>query len=126
VELIGTEELKEKLDRADDFELAMVLGDCQYRAMHIPGSLSIASVEEGLQALDPDDEVVVYDSGPSCVASRRAYRVLKNHGYEHVRRYAGGLEECKRAGHPLEGTALRRGQSSPGRCIAAKKWRLRK
>jgi len=27
VGLIGTEELKEKLDRADDFELVMVLGD---------------------------------------------------------------------------------------------------
>lgn len=109
VELLGTAELKEKLDRADDFKLVMVLGDWEYRTMHIPGSLRIDTVEVGLEALDPDEEVVVYDSGASCVASWRAYRVLKDHGYEHVRRYAGGLEEWERAGYPLEGSAHRRG-----------------
>ena len=93
MELLGTAELKEKLDRADDFKLVMVLGDWEYRAMHIPGSLRIDTVEVGLEALDPDEEVVVYDSGLSCVASWRAYQVLKDHGYEHVRRHAGGLEE---------------------------------
>lgn len=30
--------------------------------------------------LDPNDEVVVYDSNPRCVARLQAYRVLKNHG----------------------------------------------
>ena len=102
MDLIGTEELKEKLDRGDDFKLVMVLGEWEYRAKHIPGSLRVSTVEEGAEALDPDDEIVLYDSGPYCVASRMAYRILKENGYQHVRRYAGGLEEWESAGHPLE------------------------
>ena len=45
MELISREELKEKLDWKDDFKLAMVLGDWQFRAMHIPGSLNISAPE---------------------------------------------------------------------------------
>ncbi len=57
---ISREELKEKLDRGDDFKLAMVLGDWQFRAKHIPGSLNIHTAEMALEVLDPDDEIVVY------------------------------------------------------------------
>ena len=35
--LISREELKEKLDRRDDFRLVMVLGDWAFRAKRIPG-----------------------------------------------------------------------------------------
>jgi rhodanese-related sulfurtransferase len=81
----------------------MVLGEWEYRAIHIPGSLRVSSAEEGANTLDPDDEIVLYDSGRYCVASRMAYRILKEHGYPHVRCYAGGLEEWESAGYPLEG-----------------------
>ncbi|HJQ27761.1 MAG TPA: rhodanese-like domain-containing protein [Rubrobacter sp.] len=86
----------------------MVLGDWEYQAMHIPGSLRINTFEEGLEALDPEDDIVIYDSGPDCAVSRRDYKILKYHGYGHVRCYAGGLEEWVRAGHPLEGAGVRR------------------
>ena len=76
--------------------------------MHIPGSLRINTFEEGLEALDPEDDIVIYDSGPDCAVSRRDYKILKYHGYGHVRCYAGGLEEWVRAGHPLEGAGVRR------------------
>ena len=102
-DLIGREELREKLDRGDDFKLVMVLGEWEYRAKHIPGSLRVSTPEEGLEALAPDDEIVLYDSGPSCPASRMACRFLQAHGYGQVRRYAAGLEEWERAGFPLEG-----------------------
>ncbi len=58
--LISCEELKEKLDRGDDFKLAMVLGDGQFRAKHIPGSLNIHTLEIALEVLNPNDEIVVY------------------------------------------------------------------
>jgi rhodanese-related sulfurtransferase len=102
-DLIGREELKEKLDRGDDFKLVMVLGEWEYRAKHIPGSLRVSTPEEGLQALDPNDEIVLYDSGPPCPASRIACRFLKAHGYGRVRRYAAGLQEWESEGYPLEG-----------------------
>ena len=105
-DLIGREELKEKLNRGDDFKLVMVLGEWEYRAKHIPGSQRISTPEEGLDALDPDDEIVLYDSGPACPASRMACRFLKAHGYRSVRRYAAGLEEWESAGYPLEGELI--------------------
>lgn len=110
MDLIGSEELIEKLDQGDDFKLVMTLGEWEYRAKHIPGSLRTSTVKEALETLDPHDEIVLYDSGPHCPASRMAYTVLKARGYEHVKRYAGGLEEWERAGHPLEGEQVLEGQ----------------
>jgi hypothetical protein len=52
----------------------MVLGEWEYRAKRIPGSLHVSAVEERTKVLDPGHEMVVYDSGPNCVASRMAYR----------------------------------------------------
>jgi len=101
MELIDTEELKQKLDLGEDFKLVMVQGEWEYRAMHIPGSLRVSTLEEGANTLDPDDEIVLYDSGTYCVASRMAYKILKEHGYQHVRCYAGGLEEWESAGYPV-------------------------
>jgi rhodanese-related sulfurtransferase len=98
--LIGREELKEKLDRKEDIKLVMVLGEWAYRARHIPGSLHFNTMEE---RLDPDDHIIVYDSNPKCVASLRACKRLEHRGYRHVHRYAGGLENWEDAGYPLEG-----------------------
>jgi hydroxyacylglutathione hydrolase len=102
-DLIGHEEVKEKLDRGDAFKLVMTLGEWEYRAKRIAGSLRVSTPEEGLKVLDPDEEIVLYDSGPPCPASRMACRFLKTHGYGRVRRYAGGLKEWESAGYPLEG-----------------------
>jgi len=110
MDLISIQELKEKLDRGEDFKLVMALGEWEYNAKHIPGSLRVSTVAEALEALDPKDEIVIYDSGPRCPASRMACRVLKHHGYQRVRRYAGGLEEWEKAKYALE----RRGSVSAG------------
>jgi 3-mercaptopyruvate sulfurtransferase SseA len=106
MDLIDTQELKQKLDRKDDFKLVMTLGEWEYRTSHIPGSLRISTVEEALQELHPHDEIVLYDSGPPCTASRIACRLLKARGYERVRRYAGGLQEWESVGYALEGEHL--------------------
>ena len=103
METISKEELKEKLDRGDDFKLVMVLGEWHYRAKRIPGSLHIDSPEKGLEELSPDDEIVVYCSNEACAGSQFAYRILKDAGYENVRRFSGGLLEWEDAGYPMEG-----------------------
>ena len=105
-DLIGREELRKKLDRGDDFKLVMVLGEWEYRAKRISGSLRVSTSREGLEALDPDEELVLYDSGPACRASRMACRFLKAQGYVRVRRYAAGLEDWESAGYPLEGESV--------------------
>jgi rhodanese-related sulfurtransferase len=105
-DLIGREELKDKLDREDDFKLVMVLGEWEYRAKRISGSLRVSTPQEGFEALDSDEEIVLYDTGPSCPASRMACRFLKAQGYVRVRRYAAGLEDWESAGYPLEGESV--------------------
>jgi rhodanese-related sulfurtransferase len=106
MDLIGREELREKLDRRDDFKLVMVLGEWEYRVKRISGSLRVSTPQEGFEALDPEEEIVLYDSGPSCPASRMACRFLRAHGYGRVRRYAGGLEDWESAGYQLEGESV--------------------
>ena len=107
MELISREELKEKLDRKDDFKLAMVLGDWQFRAMHIPGSLNISAPEIAHELLDLSEEIVVYCSNPACAASVIAYDRLTAHGYKKVRRYAGGISDWEESGYPLEGDMVK-------------------
>lgn len=101
--LISRDELKSKIEREDDFKLVFVLGEWQYRAKHIPGSLHIDTPEKGLTVLDKDDDIVVYCSNPKCAASQYAYKLLETNGFQHIRRYAGGIQDWEEAGYPLEG-----------------------
>lgn len=103
MQLISRDELKQKLERNDQFKLVMALGDWQYRAKHIPGSLHFLTPREALAELSQNDEIVVYCSGYDCSASASAYEYLVHHGYTHVRRYAGGIPDWEEAGYPLEG-----------------------
>ena len=58
--MISREELKEKLDRKDQFKLVMVLGDWGFRAKHIPSSLNLSSLDQVPDMLGREDEIVVY------------------------------------------------------------------
>ncbi len=101
--LISREELREKLDRGDDFKLVMVLGEWAFLAKHIPGSINISSPNQCRKMLRPEDEIVVYCSGVACVSSMMACKILVDDGFKNVRRYAGGLPDWEEAGYPLEG-----------------------
>lgn len=103
MEEISAEELKERLDRGDDFKLVMVLSEWAYQAKHIPGSLNITTPTAGFNLLKPEDDIVVYCSNPACVASQHAYNLLVDAGYKKVRRFSGGLEAWEDSGFPLEG-----------------------
>ena len=95
--LITREELKAKLDRGDKFKRIMVLGDWQFRAKHIPGSLNCSSPEDPqLKLLNKDEEIVVYCSNESCATSRYAYQFLEKTGFK-VRHYAGGINDWENA-----------------------------
>jgi rhodanese-related sulfurtransferase len=104
--LITREELKAKLDRGDDFKLVMVLGELAFHSKHIPGSFNISTPEPSQELLKPDEEIIVYCSGPGCHASADAFYSYRACGYTKVRRYAGGIEDWEEAGYPLEGDLL--------------------
>ena len=111
VDTISREELKGKLDRGDDFKLAMALSPWAFEAKHIPGSINIASGEQGPGPMTewvilPADEIVVYCTGGDCMSSLQAYKRLVELGFTNVRHYAGGLSDWEAAGYPLEGSLV--------------------
>ena len=106
IQTISRDELKAKLDAGQDFALVMTLGEWQFRAAHIPGSVNFPTLDHAWEALDEYDadyEIIVYCSDPACVASQLAYKALVERGHTNVRRYEGGLSDWMAAGLPLEG-----------------------
>ncbi len=106
MKLISREELKQKLDQEDVFELVYAYEPWAFRTKHFPGSINIPvfSIALGdLQDLDLDKEIVVYCTSEECGASKHAYLMFRARGYRNVRRYAGGIVDWEGAGYELEG-----------------------
>ncbi len=103
MKLISREELRENLDRGDDFKLVMTLEKWAFQLKHIPGSINIFPTEVTNGILDPNDDIIVYCAAPECPASIIAHQRLKASGYENVRRYPGGISDWDDAGCPMEG-----------------------
>jgi rhodanese-related sulfurtransferase len=106
IRTITAEELKAKLDRGERLRLVNALGDWEFRAKRIPTSEHFESTEAALGSLKPDEEIVVYCSNPACRASQELYKALVQRGYEHVRRFSGGLLAWEDAGYTLEGEGI--------------------
>ncbi len=104
IKTISCEELKEKLDRGDNFKLVMTYHKHAFEAKHIPGSINVNTKEDAEGLIAPTDEIVVYCTNESCTASVLAYRDFKKNGFSNIRRFAGGLLAWDQAGYPLEGT----------------------
>jgi len=104
--IMSKEELKQKIEHGDNFKLINALDRAAYERSHIPGSLHFEDINEAVQQISPDEEVVLYCSNPLCPASVQAYRVLEQHGFSRLYRYAGGLTEWLEAGYPLEGNEV--------------------
>ena len=100
---IGREELQSRLADARSLRLVMCRPESEFQEKHIPGSIRFETRDEMLAGLQRDDEIVVYCTNPDCLASQVVYRLLVEHGYKNVRRYAGGLVDWEDAGLPLEG-----------------------
>lgn len=103
---ISRSDLKSKIDSDAPIKLVMALNRWAFEAKHLPGSLHFDTPEELYEAIEKDDEIVVYCSNVDCLASVALYWALKDRGYENVRRYAGGLLDWEDAGLPLEGALV--------------------
>jgi rhodanese-related sulfurtransferase len=99
---ITREELKEKLDGGEDFKLVNCLDDWMFRTKRIPGSIRFESLTHALDTLDPQEEVIVYCSNFDCTASVLVYQRLREHGFQNLRHYAGGIADWEDAGYPFE------------------------
>ena len=106
--LISREELKEKIDRGDEFKLVMTLGEFGFRAKHIPGSLRrhIAPHRRPNTSTQTTRSSSTAQTGNVSQAFY-AFESLEQAGYTRVARYAGGISDWEDAGYPLEGEAGR-------------------
>jgi len=63
VKTITREDLKEKIDRGDDFVLLEVLGEASYRRAHLPGAIRLQDSALALELLpDRSAQIVAYCS----------------------------------------------------------------
>jgi rhodanese-related sulfurtransferase len=100
---IDREALRARLAGHERFTLVMASSDWGFRAKHIPGSVHFKNVAELFAAVGKDDDVVVYCSNVDCHASLALIQKLRDHGYQHVAHYPGGLIDWEEAGLPVEG-----------------------
>jgi rhodanese-related sulfurtransferase len=103
---ITREQLKEKMDRGDDFVLVEALSQQYYQSSHLPGAINLPYefVDEAEKVLpDKKAEIIVYCMNPECVASAEEARELEEMGYERVLHYAAGKQDWIKAGLPVEG-----------------------
>ena len=103
---ISKEELRDRMEAGEDFDLVDVRSGENYRRRHLPGALHIPLAEMDDMArvvLKIDGEVVLYCSGPQCSKGRRAARILEGMGFRNVFVYAGGILDWKAGRLPFEG-----------------------
>jgi sulfur-carrier protein adenylyltransferase/sulfurtransferase len=89
--VIDAVELKQKLDRGDDFTLIDVREPHEYQIARIPGAKLIPLGELGkhVNELDPDAEIVAHCKTGG--RSQKAVDFLKANGFKNVRNMTGGI-----------------------------------
>ena len=105
---IDRDDLRQMMERGEDFALVEVLRPEQYRKFHLPGAINVplaGDFDRDIQQTVPDRDrtVVVYCSDIDCQASPTAAGKLDALGYTDVRDYAAGKLDWKDAGLPVEG-----------------------
>jgi rhodanese-related sulfurtransferase len=105
---ITAQELKNRLDSADNTVLVNTLSKEYFDQKHIPGSINIPTeeIEARAEAELPkkDLQIVVYCASATCQASPAAARKLEAMGYTNVYEYSDGLEGWESAGYPFAGS----------------------
>jgi polyisoprenoid-binding protein YceI/rhodanese-related sulfurtransferase len=106
---IDCDRLKAWLDGGRPVTLLDVLPKEAFEEQHLPGARNACVYEvtflQSVQEMVPDlgEAIVVYCSGPDCLASKDAAERLAAAGYTGVHRFPGGRAEWQAAGHLLEG-----------------------
>jgi sulfur-carrier protein adenylyltransferase/sulfurtransferase len=89
--VIDALELKEKLDRGDNFTLIDVREPHEYQIARIPGAklIPLGELSKHLSELDPKAEIVAHCKTGG--RSQKAVDLLKQNGFKNVRNMTGGI-----------------------------------
>jgi rhodanese-related sulfurtransferase len=104
---VTADELLRKLESADRLVLVDALAPMVYTHSHLPGAINLPPADidparVARQIPDRATEIVVYCSSPQCDDSVATAKRLQELGYTNVWHYAGGKNEWRDAGLPLE------------------------
>jgi rhodanese-related sulfurtransferase len=104
---VTADELVQKLDEREDLVLVDALAPMIYAHSHLPGAINLppSAVDAGRLAKRIPDlatQIVVYCANPDCEDSVVTAQKLEALGYTNVRHYAGGKDEWRERGLPLE------------------------
>jgi len=105
---ITREELKEMIDKKEDFVPINVLSENSFRMGHIKGSINVPiqgpDFEEKVADKIPikDRKIVVYCASFECPASPEAAGKLIKMGYKNVYDFEGGIKDWQEGGYPIE------------------------
>ncbi len=106
ITIVGIEKVQELSD-AGGFVIDARTAE-EYEEGHIPGAILLDYYEMGrymdevLPILSPEDEIIVYCTGPDCEDSEMLARELFILGFKQVAVYTGGMEGWIEAGRPVE------------------------
>ncbi len=89
--VIDPVEVKQKLDRGDNFVLIDVREPHEYQIARIPGArlIPLGELPKHLNELDPDADIVAHCKTGG--RSQKAVDLLKQNGFRHVRNMTGGI-----------------------------------
>ena len=106
---IAREELRQKLERGEQFVLVDALAPMAYAHSHLPGAINLPPewVDERAPRQIPDRnaEIVVYCAGSACESSAEVGQRLHELGYRNVLHYEEGKRDWVEARLPVEGRA---------------------
>lgn len=106
IKTISAFDLKRRM--ADEYDLVVVnvfsadyFNDCRIKgSIHIPEH---ELTERALRHYPQDQKFVVYSASEHCAASKTAYRLLTELGYNNVWVYEGGMKEWYNLGYDNDG-----------------------
>lgn len=107
MEIIETEELKNKCEQDREFIFINALPEKEYEQAHIPGSDNFPfhheGFEEKVQALadSREDEIIIYSADENCPVANKAAERLEKAGFTHVKVYKGGMKAWENANYEV-------------------------
>lgn len=110
MDTITREELKQMIDKNEDFTLIDVLSENSFLMGHITGSINIPVEDLNFKQTVADKipikdkKIVVYCASFECSASPKAARKLVEMGYKNVYDFEGGIKDWQDGGYPIEST----------------------
>jgi rhodanese-related sulfurtransferase len=109
---ISTKEVKNKLDKKENFYLIDTLAANSFEARHIPDAKSVPYGPDFIKQFEQsvstskDVEIITYCASNGCQLSALAAGALEEAGYINVGHYVDGLAGWQNAGYKFEGEAV--------------------